>query len=76
MSPTNAFLDLTETLDTIDCVAVADDFDSVEIKSVIAGFSNNPKFRYALVEWVTKLHNNKIKRKRKQVVQRNARRKV
>ena len=59
MSSSNAFLDLTETLDTLDaCVGVMDDFDSVEIESVIVGFSNDPKFRYALIEWVAKSHNN------------------
>lgn len=61
MSPSNAFLDLAETLDTLDnCVAVADDFDSVEIESVIVGFSNDPKFRYVLIEWVAKSHNNTV----------------
>lgn len=70
MSTPSAFLDLTETLDTLDdYVGVMDDFDSVEIESVIVGFSNDPKFRYALIEWVAKSHNNTTKRKRKQVVQ-------
>ncbi|WP_242033371.1 hypothetical protein [Phormidium sp. FACHB-592] len=70
MSSSNAFLNLTETLDTLDdYVGVSDDFDSTEIESVIVGFSNDPKFRYALIEWVAKSHHNTIKRKRKQVVQ-------
>lgn len=70
MNSPNAFLDLAETLDTLDdCVAVADDFDSTEIESVIVGFSNDPKFRYALIEWVAKSHNHTVKRKRKKVVQ-------
>ena len=69
MSSTNAFLDLAEILDTFDnSMGVSDDFDSVEIEPVIAGFSKDPKFRYALIEWVAKSHNNTIKRKRKQVV--------
>lgn len=69
MSSANTFLDLTETLAVLDdCVGVSDDFDSVEIESVICGFSHDPKFRYALIEWVAKSHNNTIKRKRKEVV--------
>ncbi|MBD2038225.1 Mu transposase C-terminal domain-containing protein [Leptolyngbya sp. FACHB-321] len=69
MTSPNAFLDLTETLGMLDgSVGVPDDFDSVEIESVIVSFSNDPKFRYALIEWIAKSHNNTTKRKRKEVV--------
>lgn len=68
MSSTNGFHDLTDTLDALGCIGASDDFNSVAIKLAITGFSNAPKFRYALIEWVAKSHDNTVKHKRKQLV--------
>lgn len=68
MISTNDFHDLTDTLDALGWIGASDDFSSSERKSAITGFSNAPKFRYALIEWVAKSHDNTVKHKRKQVV--------